>query len=263
MAYFNVYIENSRDKRQYMIALNDQQINKLVQAYLDGEKSLMVKGVERDIYKPLKFIIYSINPIQGLTGDQASVEQNLRKYARIYKVDISQKFFTKVGSNITDSLTGGKSWGGNDRTIGNNQTKSLTSYISPLRLEELKSLKSKNFDLIKLIRLIEEVNENYSNKCFFATGALVRSIMDHIPPIFGMKNFDEVTNNYSPPGRSKSFKESMEHLNKSMRKISDKIVHSQITNSETLPNETQVDCRRDLDVLLEEIVRVLKYKQIE
>lgn len=66
------------------------------------------------------------------------------------------------------------------------------------------------------------------------------------------------TNNYSSPGRSRSFKESMEHLNKSMRKISDRIVHSQITKSETLPNETQVDCRRDLDVLLEEIVRELK-----
>jgi hypothetical protein len=50
----------------------------------------------------------------------------------------------------------------------------------------------------------------------------------------------------------------MEQLDKSMRKIGDTILHSQITKSETLPNSTQVDCRRDLDRLLEEIVRILK-----
>ena len=43
-----------------------------------------------------------------------------------------------------------------------------------------------------------------------------------------------------------------------MRNISDSFLHSQIRQKEVLPNSTQVDCKQDLDVLLSEVVRVLK-----
>jgi predicted RNA-binding protein len=259
MAFYNVYIEHSPERKQYIIVLNDEQINKLVEAYLNGEKSILIKGVERNVNRPEKFIIYSINDLYGMNGSQANAEQNLRKYARMDGGKFSQRFFTRYGSNITDSLTHGQGWGSRSKpTHPPHQVANTINYVSPTRISDLKLIKKSSFDLSKLIRLAEELNTCFSNECYFACGALVRSILDHVPPIFGKKNFDEVTNNYSPPGRSKSFKESMEHLNKSMRKISDKIVHSQITASETLPNEMQVDCKRDLDVLLEEIVRVLK-----
>lgn len=106
--------------------------------------------------------------------------------------------------------------------------------------------------------LCNEVNDNLSRGNYFATGALVRAIIDHIPPIFSCNNFNEVANNYKAKGTAKSFSDSMKNLNESMRKISDKLLHAQITNKEALPNDTQVDCKRDLDVLLEEIIRILK-----
>jgi len=50
----------------------------------------------------------------------------------------------------------------------------------------------------------------------------------------------------------------MTHLDKSSRKIADAFLHTHIRNKEVLPNKTQVNFSRDLDVLLGEIVRILK-----
>ena len=130
------------------------------------------------------------------------------------------------------------------------------NYINPSRLAELKKLESDNFDLAKLISLCEELNKNFNMKCCFAIAMLTRAILDHVPPIFGFTNFLQVSNNYT--GSGKSFREAMQHLENSSRKIADLCLHSQIRKKETLPNITQVDFRNNLDVLLGEVVRILR-----
>lgn len=127
-------------------------------------------------------------------------------------------------------------------------------YVSTDRIEEFKSIKNSNFDLVKLIRFCEEINICYKNNCLLATGMLVRAITDHVPPIFQKSNFNEVANNYGV----KSFKDSMKNLNNSSRKIADSFLHIQIRNKESLPNKLQVNFSQDLDVLLSEIYRNLK-----
>jgi len=129
------------------------------------------------------------------------------------------------------------------------------TYVSPTRIEELKSLYGSTFDLSKLIRMCEEINICFDQKCYLAVAMLARAILDHVPPIFSCKKFAEVANNYAG---AKSFKESMNHLENSSRKIADSHMHQQIRGTESLPNETQVNFSNDLDVLLGEIVRILK-----
>jgi hypothetical protein len=85
-----------------------------------------------------------------------------------------------------------------------------------------------------------------------------RAILDHIPPIFSFETFDQVTNNYGGLKKNKSFKGNISHLNISLRNIADKYLHQVIRSSETLPNEHQINFSQDLDVLLEEIVRISK-----
>lgn len=128
-------------------------------------------------------------------------------------------------------------------------------YVDPSRLDELRAIKNDKFDLTKLIRFCEELNECYENKNYFAVAMLVRAILDHIPPVFQCISFQNVANNYSG---AKSFKESMEHLEKSSRKIADAHLHSRIRSKEVLPNKTQINFANDLDILLSEIVRLLK-----
>jgi hypothetical protein len=129
-----------------------------------------------------------------------------------------------------------------------------TSYVDQSRIAQLEGISSP-FDLSKLVALCKELNTCWRGSAVHAVAALVRSVIDHVPPIFSAKTFAEVANN--SPG-SRSFKDSMRHLEASARKIADAHLHTQIRKSEVLPTRTQVDFSRDLDVLLAEIVRVLK-----
>jgi hypothetical protein len=128
-------------------------------------------------------------------------------------------------------------------------------FVSAQRMEELRALKAKQYDLTKLIRFCEELDAAYDDDCYMSIGMLVRAIVDHVPPIFGAKTFTEVANNCAG---SKSFKSAMQHLDKSLRNASDSFLHVQIRSKEVLPSFQQVDFRADLDFLLAEIVRVLK-----
>jgi hypothetical protein len=128
------------------------------------------------------------------------------------------------------------------------------AFVDPSRLQELRAITSSKFDLRRLIALCEELNSASAANAVHAIAMLTRAIVDHVPPIFGAKTFAEVANNY--PG-AKSFRDSMQHLNNSARRIADAHLHVQIRPREVLPTRVQVDFSRDLDVLLSEIVRLL------
>jgi hypothetical protein len=130
------------------------------------------------------------------------------------------------------------------------------SLISETRVDELRALTSVQFDFSRLIRLCEEINTAYGQKCYFATAMLTRGLLGHVPPVFGKTTFNEVANNYGHGG--KSFKETMQHLENAARKVADAHLHMPIRNSEMLPVAQQVNCASQLDVLLSEIVRLMK-----
>ena len=127
-------------------------------------------------------------------------------------------------------------------------------FVDPMRIDELKKIKSSKFDFKKLILFCEELNSCSSSSLFSSMAMVQRAIIDHVPPIFGCKNFAEVSNNYS--GGSKSFKAQMAKLDESLRKIADQHLHTHIRSSESLPTRVQVDFSSDIDVLLSEIVRI-------
>lgn len=52
------------------------------------------------------------------------------------------------------------------------------------------------FDVTKLLALISELNDNYASSHTYASHALLRALLDHVPPAFGCANFREVANNY-------------------------------------------------------------------
>lgn len=128
-------------------------------------------------------------------------------------------------------------------------------YVDRSRLQELKDIRTTQFDLSRLIKILEELNTCYKNQCNISVITLTRALLDHVPPIFSCKTFSEVANNCAG---SKSFKESIKHLENSSRKIADQYLHTQIRQKESLPNRTQVNFSNDIDVLLSEIVRVLQ-----
>jgi hypothetical protein len=129
-------------------------------------------------------------------------------------------------------------------------------FIADSRIDEFRELSSSDFDFQKLIRLCEELNSAYGNENYYATAMLTRGILDHVPPLFGFTKFTEVANNYNGGGRS--FKEHMQHLEGSARKVADGHLHMPIRKSETLPEAQQIWCGQEMDALLAEIVRIMK-----
>ena len=130
-------------------------------------------------------------------------------------------------------------------------------FVDRNRLDELRAISSTKFDLSRLVAMCAELSICYEREAVHATIMLVRAILDHVPPIFGYKSFKEVANNYSG---SRSFKDAMDHLEGSCRKIADMYLHSQIQKSVSLPNLIQVNFSPALDLLLAEIIIVVRDK---
>lgn len=126
-------------------------------------------------------------------------------------------------------------------------------YVDPKRIKDLQSVISNDFDLRKVIRLCEELDDCFTRGNFIAVASLVRTLLDHIPPIFGYTSFKEVANNYA----GKSLKRSFQNLENSSREISDALLHQTIRNRESLPTRVTVNFSNDLDVLLGEVARIL------
>jgi hypothetical protein len=83
---------------------------------------------------------------------------------------------------------------------------------------------------------------------------LIRAILDHVPPIFSGTKFEDVKAKHG----GKSFKDQMDHLDNSSRKIADAALHEQVRRKEALPTMTRVYFAPALDTLLGEIEAKLK-----
>ena len=133
-------------------------------------------------------------------------------------------------------------------------TSSAPTYVALDRVNELRALPPRAWDLRRLVRLCEELNDNFSSGNYLASAMIVRAIADHVPPIFGASSFSH----YASSVVERSHKKSMQNLQSSLRNIADWALHQQIRSKESLPNATQVDFKQDLDVLLGEVVRKLR-----
>lgn len=121
------------------------------------------------------------------------------------------------------------------------------------RLEALRQLRPKAYDLARLVRLCEELNICYGAGAYHGAILITRALLDHVPPLFNVRTFGDIANNYRG---GRSFREAMVHLQNGARKIADLHLHTQVRSSEALPNQTQVNFSPYLDVLLAEIIRI-------
>jgi hypothetical protein len=86
------------------------------------------------------------------------------------------------------------------------------------------------FDRSKLLRLIGELNDNYARGNSYAVHALLRAILDHIPPLLGCASFAAAVNNYQWSRTDQVY----------MRKLldfklqADDVLHRQISNKPDL-----------------------------
>jgi hypothetical protein len=149
--------------------------------------------------------------------------------------------------NSTNALTG---------AFGQISEPYLPSYISPARLNELKNIQNTSFDCTRLISMCEELNECASRENAHAVIMLTRAILDHIPPAFQFEKFSDVAAQYK--GGGKSFRESIERLEKQARKVADRLLHMPIRAREVAPTMHEVSFVSETETLLAEFCRIMK-----
>lgn len=137
------------------------------------------------------------------------------------------------------------------------ETLSAKPYVDPSRIIALQGLSGAKWDFLRLLELCREINVAWANHCHLSTAMLLRTILNHVPPVLGFATFVEVASNYGG-SKEKSFKQIMQRLEASLRSIADSHLHRAIRTREDVPSSTQVDFAAELDLLLSEVIRVAR-----
>lgn len=242
---YNCYVRIG-EKKQIIPTVDRGELERMFLAIKDCKERVLINGryVEIGNFDSFKIYDFSLHR-EIISKGEARRQMELEK--NILGMTWSISVFKKFGVDVTDKFE-------IPEDSRPEEKNGHDYFVDKGRLAELTKISDPNFDLTRLLRKCEELNSNFASSSFFSTALLVRSIIDHVPPIFGKANFSEVAGAYG----TKSFKDSMTHLDKSSRKIADAFLHTHIRSKEVLPNKTQVNFSRDLDVLLAEIVRILK-----
>ncbi|MBO0771678.1 MAG: hypothetical protein J2P35_09490 [Actinobacteria bacterium] len=82
----------------------------------------------------------------------------------------------------------------------------LASYVDPhVSASMVARTEALGLDSSKLVRLLAELNDNDSRGNAYAAHALLRAVLDHIPPLLGCSDFKAAASNYSWSRTDKSY----------------------------------------------------------
>jgi len=251
---YNIFLQNQYGSSN-ILNVDRSELEKIIDVYKYGKDSLFIKGKKYLFHKLIEIQIFTFEHEQitseedllGFCKQNNLIDSGIFGLGEYLPVKTLQHF----GKRITDIFITDNYGCLKETKI---EVPVKETYVDLDRINEITNLDNDSFDFTKLIAFLKELNSSYFNSSYLSIPLLVRAIIDHIPPIFGKEKFAEVCNNYG----SRSFKENMNNLNNSSRKIADSFLHSRIRKQENLPNITQINFRNDLDVLLQEIVRIKK-----
>lgn len=234
-----------------ILNLEEEKLSIVIDAYFEGLYKFTLSGTEYN-WGDLKVIKIFRNESSFDNKKIKEYCQERGGWISVFGASplISPDLLERLGQEITTELLKDTPFGGNSKKF-----EKSGEFIAHSRIESLNSIHSQNFDLSKLIAICKEINNSWSTENYYTVGLLLRTIINHISPIFNIEftTFGQVIANYG----GQSFKKSMEHLNISLRSIADSYTHDLIRKKEILPSRQQVDFRANVDLLLVEILKIL------
>ena len=234
-----------------IMGLSEDKLGIPIDAYLKGKSDFTISGQKYHINRLNSFQIFT----HEAKEDPKQIYDNALKIGiakrNLIGYHIPPEGLKKLGKNVTDEKIGDAEFG-QEATEGVAVEEGGEYFINLDRIKELSEIKSDEFDFSRLLQLCHEINDNYSRNNYLSVAMIGRSIINHVPPLFGFDTFNQVANNYG----NRSFKGVMNHLNNTMRSIADSYLHDTIRKKENVPNSNQVNFSQDLDVLLSEIIRI-------
>jgi hypothetical protein len=129
------------------------------------------------------------------------------------------------------------------------------SYIEQALIENLEAAQAATkWNLKKLLQLVRELNENYVSENVYACHALLRAILDHVPPIFGQKTFGSVIDQH---GWGRTDKNYMKRLGE-FRAQGDDTMHRPVDRREDILSFHDLPARAAVNRLVSELVAILE-----
>ncbi len=104
------------------------------------------------------------------------------------------------------------------------------------------------FDFRKLIILLRELNDNYKRGNIYSCATIIRAVLDHIPPLLGHSNFNDVVNSYRWNTTDKSMMKSLLDFKLDAHDI----LHRPISNKHIPFRKQDLPKPRRLHILLNE-----------
>jgi len=133
-----------------------------------------------------------------------------------------------------------------------------SAFLNTEVLCELKAIKDSRLDVSKLIKLCEELNDAYARANYISSALLIRTVLNHVPSVFGSTNFNDVV---EQSGRSA--KAILKRLNDEARPIADLHTHILMREKENLPSKNQIEpYKAAFEVLIQEVVVKLSNKNV-
>ncbi|UPT66609.1 MAG: hypothetical protein M0D57_19505 [Sphingobacteriales bacterium JAD_PAG50586_3] len=249
-----------------VLDVDSSELELIVNAYKSGRESFTLNG-EKKLLKGCSYIKIYKNP-EGVSYDRylkgivAAIKNGQSFTSRYVEGSIhfgfklTKDFFIEHSAiDITKDIIGSVGYGDlKEEKIAMAGVEVVhASYVDKSIIEEIRKLPTVTFDFSKLLALLNEINENYNNKNYYSVAFLLRSTLDHVPPLFAKNTFAEVCNQH-PFG--KSDKNLVLRLQNLSRDISDRELHTIIAKKVPLITETEIDFKHSLAALLKEIVRL-------
>jgi hypothetical protein len=107
---------------------------------------------------------------------------------------------------------------------------------------------TRRFDHTKLLKLMAELDDNFARSNAYAAHALLRAILDHIPPMLSCTSFTAVANNYPWTRTDKGYM----HRLLDFRIQADDVLHRQISRRSDLLSLEDMPPRACVNRLLQE-----------
>ena len=118
-------------------------------------------------------------------------------------------------------------------------------YVDASLIKELEDAET-TWHVGKLVGLIQELNSNFADENQYASHALLRAILDHVPPVFGVDSFDKMVNNLKWSRTDKNYVVKL----KDFRTQGDDVMHRPIRTSADLIKMPDMPSRSCINALL-------------
>ncbi|MEV6999300.1 hypothetical protein AB0N62_16645 [Streptomyces sp. NPDC093982] len=129
-------------------------------------------------------------------------------------------------------------------------------YIDPALLDDLeKAAQTSSWKLHKLIALCRELNENYAAGNPYSSAAMIRAILDHIPPVFGHQDFKQVAAQH-PFAMQRTDKAHAQRL-AAFKDIAHDGLHRPISTAVPAIGMDDLEAPARLNAILHEVARLL------